>query len=484
MFPRARLAEGQDVGTIQRDVKGGSSTFKQKMAGLRSHIAKVEIEGDVVPGSHSDAPTTLEQDVQAYKQRRAELIADEQSKRFDHLKKSAGLSDLEQSADKIALALRAEERKAIWERQGELEAFKGMEWQGAASKGARQGELYRLLRKMPKGGLLHCHMDGTVDAKWLIESSFDKVTSADLWVTSTRSLTTPESLYEAEIRFRHLPSKPDLEQDGGQERSTVVTLYTDAYKPNTWVRVVEARASFPHPDVYDPIPTTHTATDLPNTGKTSQEKAFDHYIHSLLTLTTISARFTTPIKTSKQAWTKFLQTFRVISGLFGHEPMLKRYFVESLRILARDGVSYVEARINFFLKEYTTSEGRLELKHPDWIHLFQEALAEVRAEPGLDLWDAKIIYSTVRIMPDEDLRWHVENAIALKQQFPDTIVGFDLVGWEDQGVTLHDYLPELLRMKRRCNELGVDLPFVLHAGETLADGDPIDHNVSGPLKPL
>lgn len=325
---------------------------------------------------------------------------------------------------------------------------------------------------------MHCHMDGTVDAKWLIENSFNEA-SADIWLTSTKPLTTIESLYEAKIRFRHLPSKPDNEHDEGQERITAGhTLYTSAYRPNTWVPLADVRAAFPHPDVYDPVPANLDAAELPSTGKTPSEKAFDHYIHSLMTLTPVPARFATPIKTSKQAWTKFTDTFGVIDGLFGYEPMLKRYFVESFKTLASDGVSYVEARVNFWIRQYSTSDGRLDLAHPSWVRIFQEALAEVKSEPGLEFWDAKIIYSTIRFMPNEELRWHVDNALALKQQFPDTIVGFDLVGWEDVGVTLHAYLPELLRMKRRCRELAIDLPFVLHAGETLADGDAIDDNVS------
>lgn len=119
------------------------------MAGVRSHIARIEIDGEAVALDAGHQPeTTLEQDVSSYELRRAQLIADEKSRRFDHLKKSTGLSDDEEKADAVVSALRAEERKEIWNREGDLEAFKGMEWQGATSRGARKGRLYDLLRKV------------------------------------------------------------------------------------------------------------------------------------------------------------------------------------------------------------------------------------------------------------------------------------------------------------------------------------------------
>lgn len=55
---------------------------------------------------------------------------------------------------------------------------------------------------------------------------------------------------------------------------------------------------------------------------------------------------------------------------------------------------------------------------------------------------------------------------------------FDLVGHEDPGIPLKTYLPELLRFKQEQSELGLDeIPYILHAGETLGDGDHVDENL-------
>ena len=75
-------------------------------------------------------------------------------------------------------------------------------------------------------------------------------------------------------------------------------------------------------------------------------------------------------------------------------------------------------------------------------------------------------------------------SISLKQEFPDLIVGFDLVGWEDPpaGSSLKDYLPELLWFKKYTTESKLDIPFIFHAGETISDGGAADENVSWILR--
>lgn len=56
-------------------------------------------------------------------------------------------------------------------------------------------------------------------------------------------------------------------------------------------------------------------------------------------------------------------------------------------------------------------------------------------------------------------------------------VGFDLVGDENELRSLSYYLKQLLRFRTRQKEEGVDIPFFLHAGETLGDGTETDMNL-------
>jgi adenosine deaminase CECR1 len=52
-----------------------------------------------------------------------------------------------------------------------------------------------------------------------------------------------------------------------------------------------------------------------------------------------------------------------------------------------------------------------------------------------------------------------------------------LVGDENRHKPLHYYRKELLSFKRKQIDMGLDIPFLFHAGETLGDGDEPDSNL-------
>ena len=56
-------------------------------------------------------------------------------------------------------------------------------------------------------------------------------------------------------------------------------------------------------------------------------------------------------------------------------------------------------------------------------------------------------------------------------------IGFDLVGHEDGYNSLVHYIEPLLYFRRRVREEDLDLPLILHAGETLGDGSDADNNL-------
>ena len=51
------------------------------------------------------------------------------------------------------------------------------------------------------------------------------------------------------------------------------------------------------------------------------------------------------------------------------------------------------------------------------------------------------------------------------------------MGPEDGLYPLKYYFKTLLQFKARAEALGLDIPFLFHAGETLGDGSPEDQNL-------
>lgn len=68
-------------------------------------------------------------------------------------------------------------------------------------------------------------------------------------------------------------------------------------------------------------------------------------------------------------------------------------------------------------------------------------------------------------------------AINAKKLLPDLISGYDLVGPEDLGRTLHSLTPELIWFQEECTRQKVNIPFFFHAGECLGHGDSTDQNL-------
>lgn len=83
---------------------------------------------------------------------------------------------------------------------------------------------------------------------------------------------------------------------------------------------------------------------------------------------------------------------------------------------------------------------------------------------------AKIILSKSRNTDNQTVEKYLTEAMSLKSQFPDSICGFDLVGQEDIGKPLKEFIPELLNMKEKMD-------FFFHAGETNWYGTTTDENL-------
>lgn len=69
-----------------------------------------------------------------------------------------------------------------------------------------------------------------------------------------------------------------------------------------------------------------------------------------------------------------------------------------------------------------------------------------------------------RIVPENDVLSQVKESIRFRQLYPDHFAGYDLVGQEDPGKTLLEYLDALLYPSEQVPP--IDLPYFFHAGET------------------
>ncbi|KAJ7085837.1 hypothetical protein B0H15DRAFT_887607 [Mycena belliarum] len=394
-------------------------------------------------------------DFAQYKDRRSALIESDRTLRPDH---STAVSAAEAKADKMVRELRALEATTIWaaEHAGVPHPFPGMEFLTGRDI-IMKTKLFDLLVKMPKGGLLHAHLDATVNAEFLLKLALQQPA---LHIRATESVSV---LNMSKI----LPEFKALPQEMFNESDTALT--DSSYSSNTWVSLQKARESF-DPDLGGPQGfdkwVIGAMTINPSEGKSYRSKDRTYQTHN----------------TVNKIWEKFTSTFMVSTGLIRFEPVWRQYIHEFFRSSVEDGVSYVEVRINFYPKYMFGQDGKEDIPHREWLQIFDDTLNQFKAElkrSGRDdeFVGARIIYTTLRFIEAEELEWFCEDCIDLKQQFPHLIAGFDLVGPENTLKPLIYYAEGLLHFRERQKELGLDIPFIFHAGETLGDGTEADVNL-------
>lgn len=384
--------------------------------------------------------------IQKYLDGRDALVAQEKQQRSDHAFRET-LSGMAREASAIVSAIRFEEQQTLWEpsfendlaQDGKGVVYPGMMFSLAKSR-MEKSKLWQIVKKMPKGALLHCHLDAMGDMDWLVEIAFS---TPGICILSEQPLHTAEARESLPFIFRFAknPSKGD-------------GIWSESYKAN------------------DPIPIATAAENFPNGGK-------DGFVEWFKSRVTITPEESISHHTGPHAiWQKFISCFRILASLHRYEPIFKAFIRLMLKQLNEDGVRWVDIRTDFLAPYYREGLEKPDEDHFNMLAALEDEIEKFKeSEEGKGFWGARLIWTTIRHGSPREIVTDMKNCIAMKIEFPDLLGGYDLVGQEDLGRPLADLVPELFWFKKACAQEGVDIPFFFHAGETLGDGDAVDENV-------
>lgn len=165
-------------------------------------------------------------------------------------------------------------------------------------------------------------------------------------------------------------------------------------------------------------------------------------------------------------WKRFDKVYQAIKTLIKYRPAREKYWYETLKQFYEDNVMYIEVRTG--LSSIYELDGS---KHPKkyMVELYQRVTNAFMDEYP-EFVGIKLIVTRHRAQSVDQVLESLNLTRKLKSEIPEMIAGFDLVGQEDLGRPLTDFIPILSEAKK-------DIDYYLHAGETAWLGTSTDENL-------
>lgn len=392
-------------------------------------------------------PQFTDQFIQKYLEGRDALIEQEKSQRSDYAFRQS-LTPMATEACAIVARILAEEHRTVWTNEYENDLakqtgfnyFPGMMFRLARER-MEKTKSWEIVKKMPKGALLHCHMDAMIDVDWLINQA---IATSGIALKADMALDNAEAAEKASIHFQYV-KKPS---------SALPSIWSDDYEVDTFT------------------PVSAAANEFPNGGI----NAFKAWLISRMTISTDESLG--HHQGVDAVWQKFTSCFPIIGSILFYEPILRPALQRLFQELLDDGVRWADFRCAFVFEfrlegSETPTEG-----YTDFFRVFDDEVTKFQStEKGKSFWGCRFIWTTLRFLGKKSIVQSMKECIRVKKCYPHLISGFDVVGQEDMGRPLADLTPELFWFRKRCLEEAIDVPFFFHAGECLGDGDETDQNL-------
>ncbi|XP_068623735.1 adenosine deaminase 2-like [Battus philenor] len=247
-----------------------------------------------------------------------------------------------------------------------------------------KSKVYQIIRKMPKGAVLHIHSSLMLSADQMLDLTYED----HLYICFADEL---------QIQFSsETPQKPC---------------------PVNWILLSELRNSSDNVTALD-------------------ESLKKHFT----LLTNYDCKMVNDIN---QVWNNFEKVISTISQLIKYRPVREKFFYKALKEFYNDNIQYIEIRSGlhslyelngtvhdklFMSRLYRQVTERFKREHPDFVGV-------------------KIIVTKNRMKTNDEIWKTINLARQIKEEMPEFFAGFDLVGQEDLGKSLSNFYPVLKEAK-------------------------------------
>lgn len=262
--------------------------------------------------------------------------------------------------------------------------------------------LFNILRKMPKGGILHLHLSAMGDANWLID----------------RAINTPEM---------HVY----WQEDNADFIKGELYAYPGDAAPGGF---------FPAADLNDRV---------------------TNFRDSLRSFITFDENID---RDSVDIWSEFEHIFQRIDGFVMYKPVWVDHLVHGLQILTEDNIQHAELRVPFFNTLYELDKPVNITAMAEYVETLVEAKQRIeKIDPDFTL---NIIHANLRFFDEETIWQDIQFTHQNRVKYPEWVRGYDLVAEEDAGNPTLYHANNFLKLDSLERTTGTSLPLYLHDGES------------------
>jgi len=223
-----------------------------------------------------------------------------------------------------------------------------------------KSKLWQIVKKMPKGALLHCHLEAMVDLDWALEEAF---AIEGVCVRSDAPLSSDQARLKTSFSFTFSKTKA----------KSSVSIWSTDYAANIDVPLITAADSYPDGGRIGFIEWVRSRTSI-----TAEEHLKHH-------------------EGPNEVWRKFMSCFPILGSLIYYEPIFRKFIRKMCKALVDDGVYYVDMRSAFYTPYRSVGSEGWDADFFNMLEHMEDEVEQFKAsEEGAEFWGVRMIWTTIR----------------------------------------------------------------------------------------
>lgn len=277
--------------------------------------------------------------------------------------------------------IKEEEKRTIWTSEFEdhlaqetgANVYPGMMF-SLAKERMEKTKLWQIIRKMPKGALLHAHMDAMVDFDYLYDVLLK---TPGMHIQSPSPLATATALESSAFKFQFFKAEKGMFTPGSEHRHLLIicpgidtSIWSPEYIPDAPVLLTKAADAFPDGGRNGFLSWLKDRTTI------THNESIEHH-HGV-----------------DAVWRKFQSCFTILNSVIFYEPIFKLFMRRMMQQLVADGVKWVDLRLAFAFFYYREGSEEPEPTYDRMFKIFGEEIEKFKAsEEGKEFWGTRMIWT-------------------------------------------------------------------------------------------